>query len=167
MIKQTVQDALNEQVKNEFHSAYIYLSMSGYCEAINMVGFAHWMRLQAQEEVGHAMKLFDFINDRGGRVELRAIDQPPGDFQSPLDVMQQALDHERSVTQMIERLYELAAREDDYATQAMLQWFITEQVEEEKNAGQIVEQLKMIGENRTALLMLDMQLGQRQAESGT
>src|SRR5262249_11068339 len=109
----------------------------------------------------HAMRLFHFILDRNGRVVLQAIDKPPVEFKSPLDVMEKTLEHERRVTGMIERLYELAVKENDYATQAELQWFITEQVEEEKNASTIFEQLKMIGDNRSALLMLDMELGKR------
>jgi len=161
MLNKGVQDAINEQIKNELYSAYLYLSMSAYCEAVNLPGFAHWMRLQSQEEVSHAMKYFEFINDRGGRVVLQAIDQPPIEFQSPLDVFQQTLEHERKVTAMIHRLYELAVKENDYATQAQLQWFITEQVEEEKRASEIVERLKMIGDQGPALLMLDRQLGER------
>ena len=166
VIKEPVQRAVNEQIKNELYSAYVYLSMSAYCETINLRGFANWMRLQSKEEVAHAMRLFDFLINRNGRVILQPIEQPPVDFGSPLDVAQQTLDHEQKVTAMIESLYELAAKENDYATQAALQWFITEQVEEESNASQIVEQLKMIGDNRTALLMLDMELGKRRAEVG-
>ena len=165
VIKEPVQRAVNEQIKNELYSAYVYLSMSAYCETINLRGFANWMRLQSREEVAHAMRLFDFLNNRGGRVILQPIDQPPVDFGSPLDVAQQTLEHEQKVTAMIENLYELAAKENDYATQAALQWFITEQVEEESNASQIVEQLKMIGDNRTALLMLDMELAKRRPEA--
>jgi len=119
------------------------------------------MRLQGQEEVSHALKFFDFVHDRGGRVTLQAIDQPPTDFQSPLEVWQQALEHERKVTAMIEQLYVLAVKEKDYATQNLLQWFVDEQVEEEKNASVVVEQLKMIGDNAPAVLMLDKQLGER------
>src|SRR5215203_264239 len=132
--KQPVQDAINNQINKELFSAYVYLSMSGYCESINLPGFAHWMRMQAQEEVSHGMRLFDYVNNRGGRVELQAIEKPPTDFQSPLALMQGTLEHEQRVTAMIEKLYELAAKENDYATQAELQWFIIEQVEEEKNA---------------------------------
>ena len=165
VIKEPVQRAVNEQIKNELYSAYVYLSMSAYCETINLRGFAAWMRLQSREEVAHAMRLFDFLIHRGGRVILQPIAQPPVDFGSPLDVAQQTLEHEQKVTAMIENLYELAAKENDYATQAALQWFITEQVEEESNASQIVEQLKMIGDNRTALLMLDMELGKRQPDA--
>ena len=164
MLKQTVQDAINEQIKNEFYSAYVYLSMSAYCQTINLPGFANWMRVQSREEVSHAMRLFDYVIDRDGRVVLEAIGRPPTEVKSPLDLAEQILEQERRVTGMIERLYELAIKENDYATQAQLQWFITEQVEEEKNANTIFEQLKMVGDNRTALLMLDMELGKRQPE---
>jgi ferritin len=161
MLNKTIQDALNEQITEEFASAYLYLSMSAYCDSANLPGFAHWMRLQYQEELAHALKLFDFVSDRGGRVMLRAIAQPPAEFESPLDLFQQALEHERAISARINQLYALAMKENDYPTQAHLQWFITEQVEEEKNAGQIVEQLKMSGGNGTALLMLDSALGAR------
>jgi ferritin len=161
MLNKTVQGAINDQIKNEFYSSYLYLSMSAYFETQSLPGFASWMRAQSQEEHAHAMKFFDFVNDRDGTVELQALDQPPGEFQSPLDVFQQALEHERKVTALIYRLYELALKESDYATQTLLQWFITEQVEEEKSASQIVEQLKMTGGDSTALLLLDRELAGR------
>lgn len=165
-LSQTMLDALNEQVKNEFYSSYIYLSMAGYCEEIYLPGFAHWMRLQSAEEYVHAMKIHDFVQDRGGRVKLLAIDQPPADFHSPLDVFQQALEHEQLVTGMINNLYGMAGQERDYASQAFLQWFITEQVEEEKTATQIVETLKMIGDKADALIMLDRELAGRASDTG-
>ncbi|MDZ7268916.1 MAG: ferritin [candidate division KSB1 bacterium] len=161
MLQKTVQDALNEQVKAELESAYIYLAMSACCESLSLRGFAHWMRVQSREEVGHALKLFDYVNDRGGRVVLQALAQPPVDYQSVLDMMEHALSHEQKVSGMIHRLYELALAESDYPTQAHLQWFLTEQVEEEKTAQEIVQQLKMIGNHMPALLMLDRQMGQR------
>jgi ferritin len=161
MLNKTVQDAINNQIKQEFYSAYLYLSMSAYCETINLPGFAHWMRVQYQEELVHALKFFDFVNDREGSVELQAIEQPPGEFQSPLDVFQQSLEHERKVSGLIHQLYEVAVKEKDYPTQTLLQWFITEQVEEEKSASQIVEQLKIIGNDGGALLLLDRELGAR------
>ena len=164
MLNKTIQDAMNEQIKNELYSAYLYLSMSAYCEAANLSGFAHWMRVQAQEEVSHAMKFYEFIYGRGGRVVLQAINQPPVEFQSPLDVFEQTLGHEQKVTAMIHELYTLAVQEKDYASQAFLQWFVTEQVEEEDSATQIVETLKMIGDKRHALLMLDRELGGRGAD---
>ena len=161
MLSKVVQDTINEQIKNELYSAYLYLSMSAHCEAANLHGCAHWMRVQSQEEVSHAMKFFEFVFDRGGRVVLQAIDQPPVDFKSPLDLFQQTLQHEQKVTGMINHIYDLASKENDYATQTFVQWFITEQVEEEKNASQILEQLKVIGDQPAALFMLDSYLGKR------
>lgn len=159
MLNVTVQDTLNEQIKNEFFASYLYLAMSAYYEAINLPGFAYWMRAQAEEEREHAMKIYAFIYARGGRVVLQAIDQPPTEFDSPLAAFQAALAHEQHVSQQINELYGLAIREDDYPTQVMLQWFITEQVEEEKSVGDIVDQLKIIGDHPTALFMMDRQLG--------
>ena len=163
MLNQTVQDAMNEQIKNELYSAYLYLSMSAYCESINLPGFANWMRMQEQEEKMHAIKFYDFIHERGGRVILQAIDQPQSDFQSPLDVFEKTLEHEKKVTAMINNLYALAVQEKDYASQIFLQWFVTEQVEEEDNASQIIEMLKMVGDSHHGLWMLDKELAGRQA----
>lgn len=164
MLSKAVQDAINEQIKNELYSAYLYLSMSAHFEANNLPGFARWMRLQAQEEQEHALKFFDYMHDRGGVVRLQAIDQPPAEWKSSLALFQQVLEHEQLVTGMIHRLYELAAKENDYAAEIMLQWFITEQVEEEKNAAQIIDTLKLIDAHGTAVLMLDKQLGKRGKE---
>ncbi|MBI4672808.1 MAG: ferritin [Chloroflexi bacterium] len=161
MLNKNVQSALNEQIKNEVFSAYLYLSMSGYFEAANLPGFARWIRVQYEEELEHALKFFDFVHDRGGRVTLHAVDQPPSDFHSPLDVFQRALAHEQKVTGMINNLYALAVQENDYPAQVLLQWFVSEQVEEEKNATNIVEQLKLVGDNGSALLILDRELGAR------
>ena len=162
MLSRTVQEAMNEQIKNEFYSAYQYLSMAAHCESVNLPGFARWMRMQAREEVEHAMKFYDFILDRGGRVLLQAMDQPVVDFGSPLEVFERALEHERKVTAMINDIYGLAVRENDYASQTFLQWFVTEQVEEEKNAGDVVQTLNMIGDSTEALFLLDRELGQRE-----
>jgi len=164
MLSKAMQDAINQQVRNEFSSAYVYLAMSAYCEERNLGGCAHWLRLQAREELGHAMKLFEYIHDRGGQVALGPIEQPPAKFKSALEVFQRALEHERKLSGTIHRLYELAVKEGDYATQAMLQWFVTEQVEEEKAAVQIMEQLKLVGEEGPALLMVDRQLAARSPE---
>ncbi|NUO84086.1 ferritin [candidate division KSB1 bacterium] len=161
MLTQPVQEAINHQIKSELHSAYLYLAMSAYCESLNLRGFAHWMRMQSQEELSHALKLFDYVNDRGGRVILQAIDAPPVDFKSPLEMAQETLAHERKVTAMINALYEVALQEHDYATQVHLQWFLTEQVEEEKNASEIVERLRLIGGQSAGLLMFDRELGAR------
>ncbi len=161
MLNPTVQQALNDQVQKELHSAYIYLSMAAYFEAENLPGAAHWMRKQAGEEQEHAMKIFDFIIDRGGRVTLQAIDAPPATFASPLAVFEAAYAHEQKVTKSIHDLYALAVQEGDYPTQVMLQWFIDEQVEEEKNASAIMAQLRMVGDSPAALFMIDRQLAAR------
>ena len=163
MFNKNVQNEMNKQVQRELESAYIYLSMAAYFEAMNLPGFANWMRVQFQEEQAHAFKFFDYINDRGGRVVLEAINQPPIEFKSPIDAFEITLAHEEKITGHINDLYALATRENDYASQTLLQWFIIEQVEEEKSAGDILNSLGMIGENYTALLMLDRELGQRTA----
>lgn len=161
MLSQTLQDAINEQINYELYSAYIYLAMAAYCDSITRPGFAHWMRVQAQEEVEHAMKFYTYVYDRGGNVALQAIGQPPADFRSELDVFEKTLAHERKVTARINDLYALAARENDYASQSFLQWFLDEQVQEERDASQIVEMLKMIGDSKNGLFMLDHELGER------
>ena len=164
MLAKTIQDALNEQIKNELYSAHQYLAMSAYCESMNLPGFAYWMRIQAQEEREHAMKIYDYIQERNGRVVLEAIDQPITEFVSPLEVFEKALEQEQAVTADINNLYALAVREEDYASQFFLQWFVTEQVEEEKNVGDVVETLKMSGEKNEALLLFDRELGKRENE---
>ena len=164
MLGTAVESAMNEQIGNELFSAYQYLSMAAYCESENLPGFAQWMRTQSREETEHAMKFYDFILERNGRVVLQGIDGPVVDFGSPLEVFEQALEHERKVTAMINDLYGLAVRENDYASQTFLQWFVTEQVEEEKNAGDVVENLKMVGDKSEALFLLDRELGRRRVE---
>jgi ferritin len=161
MLSKKLQKAMNEQIKHEMYSAYLYLSMAAYFEAGNLPGMAHWMKLQFGEEQGHALKFFDFVNERGGRVELQAIEQPPVEHKGVMPIFAAVLEHERKVTGLIHKLYEVALAEKDYAAQVMLQWFISEQVEEEKHATQIVETLKMVGEKGQALVMLDHQLGRR------
>lgn len=161
MLNKELEKALNDQIKNELYAAYLYLSMSAYFKAENLEGFAHWMRMQREEEIAHAMKIFDFVQDRDGRIDLQALDKPPADFGSPLVVMEEALAHEQKVTQRINELYELAVKQKDYPTQTLLQWFVTEQVEEEATAKQLVDQLKLVGNNSAALLMLDRELGAR------
>ncbi len=163
MLGKKIQDAVNEQIKNELYSAYLYLSMAAYCESINLPGCAHWMRMQEQEERLHAFKFFDFIHERGGRAILQAIDQPPSEFESLLDVFEKTLEHEQKVTAMIHNLYDLAVQEKDYASQIFLQWFVTEQVEEEDSVSRVIDTIKMIGDSPQALLMLDRELGGRTA----
>lgn len=161
MLSQTVQDGINQQIALEFSSEFVYLSMAAHFEHENLPGFANWMRIQSGEEHLHAMKLFDFVNDRGGRVVLQALPQPPVEFGLPVEIMQTALGHEQKVTAAINNLYGLAMKENDYAAVVMLQWFVNEQVEEEKTATAIVEQLKRIANDGPALIMLDRELATR------
>ena len=163
MMSQTMQDALNEQMKHEFYSSYLYLSMSAYCDGMNLPGLARWMRAQAQEETRHALKIFDHLLDRGGKVELYELGRPPAQFSSPREVFEQAHQHEQQVTAMINKVYGLAMDERDFASRVFLDWFVQEQVEEEKTSGLLAEQLRMVGEDRPGLLMLDRELGQRRS----
>jgi ferritin len=160
-MKGAVRDAIAEQIKHEFNSAYLYLSIAGSFAVANLPGFSHWMREQSDEERGHAMKFFDFLLDRGEHVQLQAIDQPPYAFRSPLDTLEQALEHEKEITSRIHKLYELSVQENDYPAQVLLSWFVEEQVEEEKTATEIVERLRMAGEEGAALLLLDKEMGAR------
>ena len=161
MMNDQVRTAINDQINREFFASYLYLAMSAHLDAEALDGFAHWMRLQAREELGHAMRLFDYLVERNARVELRAIEAPPVSFGSPLAIAEQALQHERTVSEHINRIYRLAAEQGDYATQVQLQWFLTEQVEEENTAETMVERLRMAGDNRAALLILDRELAGR------
>jgi ferritin len=161
MFSKKLNEAINEQIKAELYSGYLYLSMSAYFEGENLSGFAHWMRRQAGEEQEHALKFFDFVNERGGRVQLKSIDQPPAEFNGPTAVFEMTLEHEKKVTGLINKLYELALSEKDYPAQVMLQWFIKEQVEEEVTATKLVETLKMVGQKGQALVMMDRQLARR------
>jgi len=156
-----MQDAMNEQINKEMFSSYLYLSMAAYFEDKNLRGFANWMRIQADEEREHAMKFYDFILERGGHVQLKAVEAPKTEWGSNLEVVEEVAAHEAMVTASINDLYELAMKEKDYPSQIMLQWFITEQVEEESSVAQIVADLKLIEERGTAVLMLDKQLGKR------
>lgn len=162
MQNSSVQDAMNEQIKLELTSAYAYLAMSACFEEQNLPGFAKWMRLQAEEELEHAMKFFDFIHNRGGHVALQAIDQPRAQYESALAAFETAFHHEQRVSEAINTIYALAVRENDFASQSFLNWFVDEQVEEEKNAASAIEQLRMAGDNPAALLMLDREFGQRE-----
>ena len=161
MLTPSLQDALNEQVKNEIYSAHVYLSMSAWFDAKGLPGFAGWMRAQYQEELVHGLKIFDFIGDRGGRSVVPQIDLPPAEWDSVLGAFEAAYQNELLVSGMINDLYELATTEGDRPTQVMLQWFVTEQVEEEKSVSLIVDQLKLGGSDGGALLLLDDRLGAR------
>lgn len=162
MLSTQMQDALNGQITKEFYASQLYLAMSAHFASLNLKGFAHWMRIQSDEERGHALKLFDFILDRGGSVELGAVEQPPGEFGAPIEIFQASLAHERRVTGWINQLYAAASAENDYASQGFLQWFIDEQVEEEANASAMIDRLAMAGDNKAALLMLDTEMKSRE-----
>ena len=164
-LNRKIEEALNRQIQNEFYSSYVYLSMSGYSDSQNLPGFAAWMRAQSEEERGHAMRLFDYVQNRGGRVRLAGIDQPQLDFESPKVMFEEALRQEQSVTRTIHELYRLAQEEKDYPTEVELQWFVQEQVEEEKTILDILAQLAMIGDHPAALVMLDHRLGGRTDEA--
>lgn len=164
MISEKMQNAINDQINAELESAYIYLSMSAYFEAGNYRGFARWMRLQSEEEKGHADRLFNYLVDRGGRVILKELPAPKSDFKSPEEVYQITLDHERKITAKINKLNELAAAEKDHATVAHLQWFVTEQVEEEATAEGILNQIRMVESKPGSLFYIDRHIGKRGKE---
>ena len=161
MLKEKIQEALNKQTNAEFYSSYLYLSMSAYFKSINLNGFANWMRVQAQEELVHAMKVFDFINDRGGKVTLMAVTGPLIEWSTPLAAFEEAYKHEQYMTQLINDLDKLVTGEGDRATSIFLQWFITEQIEEEASSNDVIQQLKLIDGAPNGIFMLDRELGQR------
>ncbi|MFO8006820.1 MAG: ferritin [Candidatus Brocadiia bacterium] len=162
MVSERLVQELNSQVNAELYSAYLYLAMSAYFDAEGMTGFAGWMRAQAQEETFHAYKFYHYLNERGARVRLPAIEEPPGDWSSPLAAFQNVAEHEAKVTALIDGLMDSAVEENDHATQAFLQWFVAEQVEEEATAQDIVQRLQMIGDSGQDMLMLDRELGARE-----
>ena len=158
-----IESAFNEQLNAELFSSYLYLSMAAYFESQNLKGMAGWMRMQAIEEHMHGMKFFDFINECGGRVTLAKIKEPKTEWSSPLDAFEDTCKHESKVTGLINDLVDLAVKERDHAANAFLQWFITEQIEEEATAQEIRDQLKLVSDNPVALFMIDRELGQRAA----
>jgi ferritin len=164
MISKAMQEAINEQINKELYSSYLYLSMAAYFENANLPGFAKWLHIQADEERGHAMKFYEHLVDRGGRVLLKAVAGPETEWRSSLAAFKVVQEHEAKVTALINALYETALKEKDYPAQVLLQWFINEQVEYEKNAAGIVQQLELIDAKGTAVLMLDHQLGRRGGE---
>jgi len=161
MISKKTEDALNEQINAEFYSAYLYLSMEAYFESMNLPGFANWMRAQIQEESMHAMKIYDFVNERGGRVLLKSIEQPPTEWKSPLAAFEAAYKHEQKVTGLINDLVNLAIEEKDHASNTFLQWFVNEQVEEESSVNEVVQKLKMLENAPGGQFLIDRELGQR------
>ena len=161
MISNKMRDSLNGQVNAEYYSSYLYLSMSAYFQSLNFKGFAHWMRVQAQEELGHSLKFYDYVVERGGRVTLKAIEAPPTEWASPLKAFEAAYEHERKVTGLINGLVNQAVAEGDHATNVFLNWFVSEQVEEEASVDAVVQILKMVGDHYGPLFMLDHRLGER------
>lgn len=161
MLKEKMNEALNEQMNAEMFSSYLYLSMAAFFESKNLSGFANWMMVQVQEEDAHAMKFFDFVNERGGRVKLTAIEAPQLEWESPLDAFEAAYKHECMISERIHKLVDLAREHSDHPTETFLQWFVTEQVEEESSTDDIVQQLKLIGNEGQGLFMMDRELGQR------
>ena len=161
MIKKEVLDALNEQINAESYSAFMYLSMAAYFENIGLPGFANWMKVQYQEEAAHALKFFNYVTDRGGRVVLKAIDQVPVDFDGIVDVYEKTLAHENHVTDLINNLMNVAIAASDHASQSFFKWFVDEQVEEEANVEKILATLKLINGQGNGIFMMDRELGQR------
>ena len=161
MLPENLLTLLNDQINHEHYSSYLYLSMAACFEAKNLSGFAHWMKVQSEEEYEHGMKFFEFIHDRGGVVTLKSIPEVPVEWNNPGDVFDHVLQHEQKVTSLINTIYAEAVKENDYPTQVMLHWFVNEQVEEEKSAQLVVDQLDMVGDSPTGLMILDRALGAR------
>jgi ferritin len=161
MITPKMVGALNDQIKHEFYSMYLYLAMSAYCDRQNLKGFAHWMRLQADEERGHAMKFYDYLLQLAQPVKLETLEQPPADFGTPKQMFTQVLEHERKVTGLINGLYEQALADKDYRTQIMLQWFINEQIEEEEQATETLTKIEQVDERMSSILWIDKELKKR------
>ncbi|MDL1975054.1 MAG: ferritin [Deltaproteobacteria bacterium] len=161
MLNKRMEQALNSQINAEIYSSYLYLSMSAYFESISLSGFANWMRTQAQEEMVHAMKFYDYVNERGGRVILGPIEAPPSEWESAVSVFDATYQHEQKVTGLINDLVDLAIEEKDHATNNLLQWFVSEQVEEEASASGVLNKAKLTGDAPGGLFMLDQELGAR------
>jgi len=161
MISKTMTKKINRQINREIYSGYFYLGMASYAKDSGLNGIANWFTVQMQEEFSHAQKLYDYVVQQGGRVMLETIEEPPQDFKSVTDLFHETLSHEKKVTKMINDLMKLAIKENDQATQIMLQWFVTEQVEEEANSMGMLQKLKLIGKDSSGLLMLDSELAQR------
>ncbi|MCI5211462.1 MAG: ferritin [Candidatus Electrothrix sp. ATG2] len=161
MLKKKMLKALTLQINAEMYSGYLYLSMESYFHSISLSGFATWMRMQAQEELYHAMKLYDFVNERGGRVVLDTINRPDAEWESPLAAFEQIMAHEEKVTTLINALMDLAITEQDHATKIFLQWFVSEQVEEEASVGGVLNKLRLIQNDSSGLFMLDAEMAKR------
>ena len=167
MLTEKMQKALNGQLNAELYSSYLYLSMNAYFKSVNLDGFANWMYYQAQEELEHSMKFYDFIIQRGGNVQLQQIEAPPSEWSSPLAVFEATFEHEQKVTGLINDLVDVAHEERDHATNIFLQWFVSEQVEEEENVGGVLEQLKLMGDAKGGLFMIDRELAKRSPSGGS
>ena len=161
MISEKMEKAFNDQINKELFSEYLYLSMQAYFERAGLEGFTNWMRIQVQEEHAHGMGMFDYVHERGGKVELLAIDKPQTDWKSPLDVFEHVLEHEKYVTSRINALMDVADAEKDRAALSFLDWYLKEQVEEESNVGNVLAKLQLIGDDKHALLLLDKDLATR------
>ena len=164
MIGQKMADALNLQLNREFYNARLYLSMAAYFESLGLQGAAHWMELQTEEETGHATRLYDHLRERGARILLGALEAPPAEWDSPLAAFEAAYGHECNVSGQFDEHMALAQAEKDNATVIFLQWYVSEQVEEEASTNEIVQKLKMIGDHKASLFMLDRELGERGAD---
>ena len=158
MLSKNLENALNEQINAEMYSSYMYLSMAAYIESLGLKGFANWMRVQVQEENAHAMKLYNFVIERGAAVKLKAIDAPPSKWKDILSLFEEVLKHEKKVTSLINNLVDISIKANDHATTNMLQWFINEQVEEEAGVNEILDQLKLIDGKGAGLFMMDKEL---------
>jgi ferritin len=164
VISSKMNDAIGKQINRELYSSYLYLQMAVFFKTRNLDGFAHWLKLQAEEEKEHALKFFDYVLERGGDVKLLPIEAPEAKWKSPVEVFEEVYAHEQKVTQMIGSLVEAARAEKDYASEEMLNWFVKEQVEEESNASSILEKLKLIKDSVGGLYQLDHHLGKRQGD---
>ncbi len=160
-MKKKMEKALNNQVNAELYSSYLYLAMESYFQSVSLSGFAKWMRGQVQEEMFHGMKIYDYVNERGGKMQFDAIAKPQQKWDSPLEAFEHILAHEKNVTQMINDLIDVALDVRDHAAKAFLDWFIIEQVEEEATVGEIVDRLRLIGKDSSGLFLLDSELGKR------
>lgn len=160
-MKKKIEQAINDQIQAEFQSAYHYLAMSAKFEEMSLKGFAHWLKVQWEEETMHAMKFYTFLLQRDGQVELKALKKPEITFSTPLEAFEDVLKHEQYITERIHKLYDLASKERDYPLQTLLNWFVDEQVEEEDNAREIIKNLKLIGDSASNLFLLDRELGHR------
>ncbi|MGD9549328.1 MAG: ferritin [Candidatus Krumholzibacteriia bacterium] len=163
MLSPKLLQALNKQINEEYYSSYLYQAMVAYMEDLNLDGCAHWMKMQAEEEHQHALKIFDYVIERGGRVKLIEVKAPPMEWDSPLAAFEAALDHEKLMTRNISALADLAQDEKDHATNNLMQWYVTEQVEEESTVDDIVKKLKLVGDNGPGLFMIDRELKTRPA----